>query len=100
MVARGDMGVEIPCEEVPVIQKMIINKVYMAGKQVITATQMLDSMIKNPRTELGSIPKKPATHLDTLFSVCFPSLQKTGIYMRRLQKADTRDFHNIHLPNI
>ena len=49
MIARGDMGVEIPLEDVPVIQKDIIAQVYNAGKQVITATQMLDSMMKNPR---------------------------------------------------
>lgn len=49
MIARGDMGVEVPLEEVPVIQKAIIGKVYNSGKQVITATQMLDSMMKNPR---------------------------------------------------
>lgn len=49
MIARGDMGVEIPLEEVPAIQKKIIRKVYNAEKIVITATQMLESMMKNPR---------------------------------------------------
>ena len=49
MIARGDMGVEIPLEEVPVIQKELIRQAMHMGKPVITATQMLDSMMKNPR---------------------------------------------------
>lgn len=49
MVARGDMGVEVPFQELPGIQKTIIKKCYAAGKHVVTATQMLESMTKNPR---------------------------------------------------